>query len=519
MAGTGPKTTTTSSGKRKRDTSTTFYAVKVGKEPGIHLSWPDASESIQGVTNPVYKKFSTLAEAEAFIRGASNTPAKLGKVKYYGVAVGHVPGVYTDYTSVQTQTKGCRGSKQKAFATQAEAQGYVDEFRRGSSAPISLRGDLSETSSIAASKMDQSVEPVPKRQKKDNAPPTMASDGIKYEPGMGPLPEKAEDGFDPTIKLHPDRGDIRAKTEEERNATKIQPTGDFSGPVVVYTDGSSLGNGRVGAVGGVGVYFGQNDARNISEALRGDRQTNQRAELTAVARALDHIPIDREALIITDSNYSIKCLTVWFLNWEKKNWRNSAGKPVENRDLIEPILARIREREMCRAKTNFKWVKGHGNDPGNVAADGLACQGSRSSTPQLRSAPETSPTLNTPTRKQHAVQTKLAMKREPQSNPDADHVDDGGDFDYDALFNDIDAEPSNQAVAGAPLPEYVVPPTVAAERPFRAGAQEGKKHLEQVTNGTLPEPEVNGVERRVHLQGKTDGVVKTIVTQEKIERE
>lgn len=119
--------------------------------------------------------------------------------------------------------------------------------------------------------------------------------------------------------------------------------------------------------------------------------------MVAVARALDHVPIDRDVIIVTDSRYSIQCLTEWFPKWEKNNWKSSTGKDVENKDLIEPIIARIREREMTRAKTKFEWVKGHANDPGNVAADTLAVNGSRSSTPLLRSAEEFSVTLRGPT--------------------------------------------------------------------------------------------------------------------------
>lgn len=54
---------------------------------------------------------------------------------------------------------------------------------------------------------------------------------------------------------------------------------------------------------------------------------------------------------------------------------NSAGKTVENKDLIEPTLDRIDERYKAKAKTNFEWVKGHSTDPGNIAADLLATRG------------------------------------------------------------------------------------------------------------------------------------------------
>ena len=38
--------------------------------------------------------------------------------------------------------------------------------------------------------------------------------------------------------------------------------------ILVFTDGSTLNNGSVNARGGVGVFFGNNDSRNISKKRR-----------------------------------------------------------------------------------------------------------------------------------------------------------------------------------------------------------------------------------------------------------
>lgn len=57
--------------------------------------------------------------------------------------------------------------------------------------------------------------------------------------------------------------------------------------VRVYTDGACSENGKHGATGGIGVFFGPGDPRNISEPLAGDYPTNNRAEITAVLRALE----------------------------------------------------------------------------------------------------------------------------------------------------------------------------------------------------------------------------------------
>jgi ribonuclease HI len=189
----------------------------------------------------------------------------MAKPKFYGVAVGRVPGIYTDWPSTQAQISGFSGAKHKGFKTREEAEAFVN----GGSAPISLRGDVSTSRSPSATgNIDRSrelSESAPKRQKKENASPAPAADfqDIKIEPGLGPLPLDAVDGFDPNIKLDEETGNIRAKTEQELGKRKRQPTGDFKGPVVVYTDGGSRGNGYAGAKAGCGVYFGPRDPRFV----------------------------------------------------------------------------------------------------------------------------------------------------------------------------------------------------------------------------------------------------------------
>lgn len=124
-------------------------------------------------------------------------------------------------------------------------------------------------------------------------------------------------------------------------------------------------------------------SRNLSEPLSGTRQTNQRAELTAIQRALEIAPRNRPVTIYTDSNYSIKCVTEWFVKWRANGWLNAARKPVENKDLIEKILALIDQRKNMSQeissinKVEFVWVKGHATNEGNIAADELAVAGAR----------------------------------------------------------------------------------------------------------------------------------------------
>jgi len=79
--------------------------------------------------------------------------------------------------------------------------------------------------------------------------------------------------------------------------------------------------------------------------------------------------------IISDSKYSINCVTEWYKGWQKKGWRTATGEDVKNRDLVEAIRVKIDERDKVKSKSIFQWVKGHNATEGNVAADELAVSG------------------------------------------------------------------------------------------------------------------------------------------------
>lgn len=154
-------------------------------------------------------------------------------------------------------------------------------------------------------------------------------------------------------------------------ATTLTPRAEH----VVYTDGAATGNGRDGARAGYGVYWGDDDPRNVSQPLMGSRQTNQRAELQAIISALGQTQSMPGALEIrTDSSYSIKCITEWSLGWAKNGWRNSKKQPVENQDLIKEAIALKQSRA---GPTIFTHVRGHAGEYGNEMADRLAVAGAR----------------------------------------------------------------------------------------------------------------------------------------------
>ena len=49
-----------------------FYAVKIGRNPGIYNSWAECQEQVNGFKGAIYKSFKTKEEADNFINGDDN---------------------------------------------------------------------------------------------------------------------------------------------------------------------------------------------------------------------------------------------------------------------------------------------------------------------------------------------------------------------------------------------------------------------------------------------------------------
>lgn len=130
--------------------------------------------------------------------------------------------------------------------------------------------------------------------------------------------------------------------------------------IVIYTDGSALGNPGPGGYGVVMM-----SGRHRKELSAGfAHTTNNRMELLAVIVGLETLKADGNSVTIySDSQYVVNSVEKgWVFNWEKKGF---AGK--KNTDLWRRFL-------MCyrRHKVHFVWIKGHAEIPENERCDVLA---------------------------------------------------------------------------------------------------------------------------------------------------
>lgn len=136
--------------------------------------------------------------------------------------------------------------------------------------------------------------------------------------------------------------------------------------VRIFTDGSCKGNPGTGGWGALLVYQGKEKELWGGALLT----TNNRMELLAAISGLEALRYPCSVSLITDSQYLMKGITEWIVDWKMRGWRTSSREKVKNMDLWKRL-----DLEVNRHEVKFKWVRGHSGDPGNEKADRLANRG------------------------------------------------------------------------------------------------------------------------------------------------
>jgi len=136
--------------------------------------------------------------------------------------------------------------------------------------------------------------------------------------------------------------------------------------IEAFTDGACRGNPGPGGWG-VLLRFNGHEKRLFGGEIE---TTNNRMELMAVIQALESLNRDCKVKVTSDSQYVLKGINEWMVNWKKRGWKTAAKKPVKNVDLWQR-LDKARESH----DIEWAWVKGHSGHVENEIADELANQG------------------------------------------------------------------------------------------------------------------------------------------------
>lgn len=212
-----------------------------------------------------------------------------------------------------SQVKGFPGNKHAKFATREEAEAYIKLYAAPTSS-FSTSSSSSSSSSISSSSYGGSYYGPSRSSASSYAQSsslsrssTKSSAGYGHEPLVSVSPEDGVPSYPAAQQTYSaEYGGSSSQYHYARikssSSWEPQPTSPYGTaptyysssqeatyssssnasfpPLHVWTDGACAGNGQIGSKAGVGVYFGPQDPRNVSRPLDGERQTNQRAEMT-----------------------------------------------------------------------------------------------------------------------------------------------------------------------------------------------------------------------------------------------
>ncbi len=137
----------------------------------------------------------------------------------------------------------------------------------------------------------------------------------------------------------------------------------MSQEVELFTDGACSGNPGPGGWGAILRFKGTEKELSGGEA----DTTNNRMEMTGVIEGLSALKRSCNVKVFSDSQYVIKGMTEWLVQWKARGWKTADKKPVKNEDLWKRL------DELCaKHRVSWEWVKGHAGHPENERVDALA---------------------------------------------------------------------------------------------------------------------------------------------------
>ena len=138
----------------------------------------------------------------------------------------------------------------------------------------------------------------------------------------------------------------------------------------VFIDGACKNNGKPAAKASYGIFWGQNDIKNIYGIIPNSyKQTNNTGELYSAIKCLQQIHDLKisNITIKTDSEYLVRGITNDIIHWKNSNWKlKSTGKDVKNKELWIEI-------DNLSTDINVTWIHiARDSEYGQVEADKLA---------------------------------------------------------------------------------------------------------------------------------------------------
>jgi ribonuclease HI len=230
----------------------------------------------------------------------------MGKPKFYGVAQGRTPGVYTTWDEARAQVDGIKGAVHKSFSTREEAARWVSEKNPEMISVPNLVGDEARPS--AARPDPSTLRSPPTSPGKPRAPRGASSMAGAREMSTSARVTAAAEG--------PSGGNGNEPTRADDDAAAAAPSAPLTdGTYTLFFDGASRGN--PGPAGAGALIRRDADSRVVFEIAEylGDDKTNNEAEYIALVGGL------RKAAELGIRNLAVKGDSTLVVNQVNGRWK------------------------------------------------------------------------------------------------------------------------------------------------------------------------------------------------------
>jgi len=141
--------------------------------------------------------------------------------------------------------------------------------------------------------------------------------------------------------------------------------------ITIYTDGACRGNPGPGGYGVILEYVDAAGSVFRKELSQGYKvTTNNRMEVLAAITGLSALKEPCKVALYSDSKYLVDAIEKgWLRKWQRNDWYRDAKRKEKAKNV--DLWMRLSEL-LGKHSVEFRWVKGHADNPYNNRCDELA---------------------------------------------------------------------------------------------------------------------------------------------------
>jgi ribonuclease HI/viroplasmin and RNaseH domain-containing protein len=340
-----------------------FYAVAIGKEPGIYKSWIECKAQVNGIKGAKFRKFDTEQECIEFINNTSNNvtykPITSNTSTKTSNPILNYNNTYHKDNNANYKYKNSNTSQKPNKKDKMSINTMLDN--------LSLTQEDEYMFDIFKQSLATQLEIIKNNKYILNTNLSVQTKLPNYEYLLSNLDELNKLYLDTNYYNYNHIKTFNIPYSSINNLN-YHSTNEYLDSILIFTDGS-LKRKTYNNIAKLGYYYEGLDNYYILEM--DSTTTNNQCELLAIYLSLleyykyithlnETANLDNTAsidttndkarntckqnkpckniTIISDSDYSINCLTLWYKSWKRNDWKNKKNEPVKNMDIIKLIL-------------------------------------------------------------------------------------------------------------------------------------------------------------------------------------